>query len=108
MLIIFVILFEQFFRNFLENEVIKESSIQWKRELFFNFIELYQKKGVNNDILGKIFQYLILPCFSLCYKNGEQEKLLCTQTKSNDNIIGIILSKVCYRFYKYYNLQLQQ
>lgn len=82
--------------------MIKSYTIQWKRGLFFKFIDLYQKKGVNSDILGKILQYLILPCFSLCYKNGEEEKLLCTQTKSNDNIIGIILSKVCYCIYKCY------
>lgn len=68
--------------------------------VFFKFVDLYQKKGINCDILGKILHYLILPCFSLCYKNGEKEKLLCTYTKSDENIIGAILNKVSCCFYK--------
>lgn len=66
--------------------------------VFFKFIELYQKKGVNSDILGKILQYLILPCFSNCYKKGEKEQLLCTFTKTEDNLIIVILNKVSYLF----------
>lgn len=62
--------------------------------VFFKFIELYQKKGVNGDIIGKILQYLILPCFSMCYKNGEKEQLLCTFSKTDENIIAVVLNKV--------------
>lgn len=66
--------------------------------VFFKFIDLYQKKGINGDILGKILQYLILPCFSMCYKNGEKEQLLCVHGKPDENIIGIVLSKVYSHF----------
>lgn len=62
--------------------------------VFFKFIDLYQKKGVNSDILGKILHYLILPCFSMCYKNGEKEQLLCTVVKSDENIIETVIDKV--------------
>ncbi|XP_025202207.1 transcription-associated protein 1-like [Melanaphis sacchari] len=83
-----------FFRKFLEKEIIQSSTIQWKRIVFFQFIELYQKKNANIDILGKILQYIILPCFSVSYKKGEKQQLLCTFTKSNENIIGVVLNKI--------------
>lgn len=84
----------------MENEIIKSFTIQWKRKVFFKFVDLYPKRGSNNEILGKVLQYLILPCFSMCYKNGEKEQLLCTYTKSDENIIGTILNKVSNCFYK--------
>ncbi|XP_029341770.1 transformation/transcription domain-associated protein isoform X2 [Acyrthosiphon pisum] len=83
-----------FFRRFLENEIIQSSSIQWKRMVFFKFIELYQKRTANTDILGKILQYIILPCFSMCYKKGEKQQLLCTLGKIDENIIGVVLNKI--------------
>lgn len=61
--------------------------------VFYKFIDLYQKRTVNTDILGKILQYIILPCFSMCYKKGEKQQLLHTP-KAEDNIIGIVLNKV--------------
>jgi len=78
----------------LQNEVINSFTIQWKRLVFFQFIELYSKKGINSDILGKVLQYLILPCFSKCYKIGQKEELLCMHSKPDENIIGVILNKV--------------
>lgn len=78
----------------MENEVINSFSIEWKRKVFFKFIDLYPKTGINTDILGKVLQYLILPCFSICYKNGEKDKLLCTNSKTEENIIGVVLNKV--------------
>jgi len=63
--------------------------------VFFKFVDLYQKRTVNTDILGKILQYIILPCFSMCYKKGEKQQLLCTYNKSEENIISVVLNKVC-------------
>lgn len=100
MFIFFKILLKQFFRRFLENEIIQSSSIQWKRMVFFKFIELYQKRTANTDILGKILQYIILPCFSMCYKKGEKQQLLCTLGKIDENIIGVVLNKVSISFLK--------
>lgn len=88
---------KQFFRKFIENEIIQSSTIQWRRMVFFKFIELYQKRTMNTDILGKILQYIILPCFSMCYKKGEKQQLLNT-SKSEENIIGIVLNKVSISF----------
>lgn len=62
--------------------------------MFFKFIDLYPKKGINSDVLGKVLQNLILPCFSTCFKNGEKDELLCIHSKSDENIIGVVLSKV--------------
>lgn len=62
--------------------------------VFFKFIDLYNKKTVSGDILGKILQYLILPCFAISCKNGEKEQLLCSFIKSDENVIGVILNKV--------------
>lgn len=82
-----------FFRRYLENEITQSSTIQWKQMVFYKFIDLYQKRTVNTDILGKILQYIILPCFSMCYKKGEKQQLLHTP-KAEDNIIGIVLNKI--------------
>lgn len=94
-----------FFRRFLEKEIIETSTVEWKRLVFFQFIELYQKKNANVDILGKILQYIILPCFSMSYKKGEKQQLLCTFTKTNENIIGVVLNKVNISFF--YNFKLK-
>lgn len=67
--------------------------------MFFKFINVYQRKDVNGDIIGKILQYLILPSFSMYYKNGEKDRFLCKHGNPDENIIGIILSKV----YSYFN-----
>lgn len=96
---------KQFFRRFLEKEIIESSTVEWKRLVFFQFIELYQKKNANVDILGKILQYIILPCFSMSYKKGEKQQLLCTFTKTNENIIGVVLNKVNISFF--YNFKLK-
>jgi len=68
--------------------------------VFFKFIELYQKRTVNTDILGKILQFIILPCFSMSYKNGEKQQLLCTFAKTDENIIAVVLNKVSISFFK--------
>jgi len=52
---------------------------------------------MNTDILGKILQYIILPCFSMCYKKGEKQQLLYA-SKPEENIIGIVLNKVSISF----------
>jgi len=98
-------LFKQFFRRFLEKEIIESSTVEWKRLVFFQFIELYQKKNANVDILGKILQYIILPCFSMSYKKGEKQQLLCTFTKTNENIIGVVLNKVIISFFYDFKLK---
>lgn len=96
---------KQFFRIYLEKEIIESSTIEWKRLVFFQFIELYQKKNANVDVLGKILQYIILPCFSMSYKKGEKEQLLCTFAKTNENIIGVILNKVNISFFYTFKLK---
>ncbi|XP_050420275.1 transformation/transcription domain-associated protein-like [Adelges cooleyi] len=84
-----------FFRSFLENEIAASFSIEWKRKVFFHFINLYQNKTAHNDILSNILQYIILPCFFKCYKEGEKEVLLlCSSKNSNENIIQVFLDKV--------------
>lgn len=98
-------MFKQFFRRFLEKEIIESSTVEWKRIVFFQFIELYQKKNANVDILGKILQYIILPCFSMSYKKGEKQQLLCTFTKTNENIIGVVLNKVIISFFYDFKLK---
>ncbi|XP_050530942.1 transcription-associated protein 1-like isoform X2 [Daktulosphaira vitifoliae] len=83
-----------FFRVMLENEIASSFPIFWKRKVFFEFIELYQNKNSNNDILSSILQYIILPCFSNCYKKGEKEELLCLNKSSEENIIDVFLNKI--------------
>lgn len=68
----------------------------WKQNIFFKFMELYQSKDISDDILGRILQYLILPSFSFCYKQGLKEQLLCKFTNPDENIIGVVLNKVCF------------
>ncbi|VVC36854.1 Hypothetical protein CINCED_3A003660 [Cinara cedri] len=82
-----------FFRKFVENEMISSYSVKWIRKIVFKFIDLYHNKGANSDLLGRTLQYLILPSLSMCYKKGENEKL-CKFTNPDENILGIILNKI--------------
>lgn len=62
--------------------------------VFFKFVDLYHNKAVSCDMLGRILQFILLPCFILCIKNGHKEQLLCTFIKSDENIISVVLNKV--------------
>lgn len=86
--------FKQFIRITLEMKIVNSFTIEWKRKVFFEFVDLYQKVNTNKVILRNILQFIILPCFAVCYKNGEKEKLLHGSEDSDENIIEIFLNKV--------------
>lgn len=88
----------QFLRDFLENTVAQTYSVEWKRAAFFRFVELFPLPGMTQELKARILQYILIPCFSYSFDNGESEALIgspaAPEHDSPDNVVSVFISRV--------------
>ncbi|KAL7293008.1 hypothetical protein TKK_0013455 [Trichogramma kaykai] len=87
----------QFLKDFLENTVAHEYTVEWKRRAFYRFVELFPTP-MAPELKAKIVQLIIIPCFAASFEKGENVKLVgCAPVPyidSNENIISIFINKI--------------
>ncbi|XP_023247442.1 transformation/transcription domain-associated protein [Copidosoma floridanum] len=87
----------QFLKDFLENTVAQEYTVEWKRSAFFRFVEHFPT-NMSPELKAKIVQLIIIPCFSVSFEKGEDIKLVGSAPvpyqDSPDNIISVFINKI--------------
>lgn len=87
-----------FLRDFLENTVASNYTIEWKRQAFFKFVEIFHNQSYPLELKAKILQYIIVPAFSISFERGEGEKLIggppAPEHDNADNLISVFINRV--------------
>eukprot|EP00094_Tigriopus_californicus_P003836 TCALIF_03692-PA protein Name:"Similar to TRRAP Transformation/transcription domain-associated protein (Homo sapiens)" AED:0.01 eAED:0.01 QI:3/1/1/1/1/1/3/160/3083 len=90
----------QFLKDFLENEVCQVYSTQWKRAAFFEFVRLWNlaESNLSQDLKGKILQFIIIPCFSLSFEQGEGDSLIGSPPSPDqdnpENVVSTFINSI--------------
>nr|CAD7427558.1 unnamed protein product [Timema monikensis] len=89
----------QFLRVFLEHTVAENYTVEWKRSAFFRFLDHYPDPNVSNELKASILQLVIIPCFSISFERGEEEKLVggpaAPEQDNPNNIVCVFIKVVC-------------
>lgn len=92
----------QFLRDFLENTVAQNYTVEWKRAAFFRFVELFPLGDMSQELKAKVLQLILIPCFAVSFERGETNKLVggppMPYQDSSDNVVSVFINKVssCY------------
>nr|XP_022907724.1 transformation/transcription domain-associated protein [Onthophagus taurus] len=88
----------QFLRDFLENTVAQNYTVVWKRSAFFRFVEHFTSDDMSQELIAKILQLIIIPCFAVGFERGETNKLIGTPPAPYhdhpDNVVSVFLNRV--------------
>jgi len=88
----------EFFRLFLEKTVIETYSIEWKRDAFAKFVNVFHDPNYPQKLKAKILQYIIIPSFSHSFEKGLGEALLggppLPERENPNNLIHMFINKV--------------
>ena len=86
-----------FFRKFLEQNVC-HFSVEWKRNAFFKFKEIFRDTNYPQELKAKVLQFIIIPMFATSFEKGETEKLIGGPPEpdedSPDNLISIFINDI--------------
>lgn len=86
-----------FFRKFLEQTVC-HYSVEWKRNAFFKFKEIFRDNNYPQELKAKVLQYIIIPMFSTSFEKGETKQLIGGPPEpdedSPDNLISIFINDI--------------
>ena len=91
----------QFLKDFLETEVCQKFPVEWKRSAFFEFVRLWNMPAegkLSQELNGKILQYIIIPCFSFSFENGEGDTLIgsppAPDQDCENNVVSTFIIKI--------------
>ncbi|KFM69693.1 Transformation/transcription domain-associated protein, partial [Stegodyphus mimosarum] len=60
---------------------------------FFKFVDMFP--NIQPELKAKIFQFIIIPSFSVAFQRGEGEKLVCSSsTTKQDSIVTVFIEKI--------------
>lgn len=88
----------QFFKDFLDNTVAQNYTVEWKRQAFFRFVELFPTNFMSQELKAKVLQLILIPCFAVSFERGETNKLIgsapAPQQDNHDNVVSVFINKV--------------
>ncbi|CAH1110190.1 unnamed protein product [Psylliodes chrysocephalus] len=88
----------QFLRDFLENTVAQNYTVEWKRSAFFRFVELFPTNDMSQELKAKVLQLILIPCFAVSFERGETNKLVggppAPNQDSSDNVVSVFIHKL--------------
>lgn len=88
----------EFFKVFLDKTVIETYSIEWKRDAFAKFVNVFHDPNYPQKLKAKILQYIIIPSFSHSFEKGLGEALLGgppqPEKENPNNLIHMFINKV--------------
>ncbi|KAL3270789.1 hypothetical protein HHI36_021313 [Cryptolaemus montrouzieri] len=88
----------QFLRDFLENTVAQNYTVEWKRSAFFRFVELFPLKTMSQELKSKVLQLILIPCFAVSFDRGETNKLIGSPPMpyqdNPDNVVSVFINKL--------------
>lgn len=88
----------QFLRDFLQNTVCQNYTVDWKRNAFFQFVENYQNQQIPQELKAKILTMVVIPSFAVSFEKGEGNKLVgappAPYQEDENNIVSVFINKV--------------
>uniref|UniRef100_A0A0L8IF18 Non-specific serine/threonine protein kinase n=1 Tax=Octopus bimaculoides TaxID=37653 RepID=A0A0L8IF18_OCTBM len=88
----------QFVKDFLDDVVAATYPVEWKRDAFFKFVDVFHLKNCPQELKAKILQYIIIPCFQHAFEHGEDEALIggppSPDQDNSDNVISVFINRV--------------
>ena len=88
----------QFLKDFLQNTVCQNYTVDWKRNAFFQFVENYQNQQVPQELKAKILTMVVIPSFAVSFEKGEGNKLVgappTPYLEDEINIVSVFINKV--------------
>lgn len=88
----------QFLRDFLENTVAQEYTVEWKRSAFFHFVEHFPTNNMSQELKANVLQLIIIPCFAVSFERGEGTKLVggapMPYQDNPENVVSVFISKI--------------
>lgn len=88
----------QFLRDFLENTVAQNYTVEWKRAAFFRYAQEHRKDNISDDLKAKVLQYVLIPCFAVGFERGERDKLVGSPVSPDqddpNNIVSVFIANV--------------
>lgn len=88
----------QFLRDFLENTVAQEYTVEWKRSAFFRFVEHFPTNNLSQELKASVLQLIIIPCFAVSFERGEGTKLVggapMPYQDNPENVVSVFISKI--------------
>ncbi|KOB75140.1 Transformation/transcription domain-associated protein [Operophtera brumata] len=86
----------QFLRDFLENTVAQNYTMEWKRSAFFRFVEHFQGDAMNQELKAKVLQMILIPCFAVSFEKGQ--KIVggppAPYQDNPDNVVSVFINNV--------------
>ncbi len=88
-----------FLTTYLETDVARTYTIEQKRNVFFQFVEVFsQTTDYPQELKAKILQYILIPMFTATFEEEKGDLLLGgppdPEHDSNENIISVFINKV--------------
>ncbi|KAL0894581.1 hypothetical protein ABMA27_013148 [Loxostege sticticalis] len=86
----------QFLRDFLENTVAQNYTVEWKRTAFFRFVEHFASDAMSQDLKAKVLQMILIPCFAVSFEKGQ--KIVggppAPYQDNPDNVVSVFINNV--------------
>ncbi|XP_026322829.1 transcription-associated protein 1 isoform X2 [Hyposmocoma kahamanoa] len=86
----------QFLRDFLENTVAQNYTVEWKRSAFFRFVEHFSSDSMSQDLKAKVLQMILIPCFAVSFEKGQ--KIVggppAPYQDNPDNVVSVFINNV--------------
>ncbi|CAH2988559.1 unnamed protein product [Chilo suppressalis] len=86
----------QFLRDFLENTVAQNYTVEWKRSAFFRFVEHFASDAMSQDLKAKVLQMILIPCFAVSFEKGQ--KIVggppAPYQDNPDNVVSVFINNV--------------
>lgn len=83
----------QFLRDFLEHTVAQNYTIEWKRQSFFKFVEVFKMENISASLKSHIVQLILIPCFSDCGL-GNMNALIGNDQQPEQNVVSMFIYNV--------------
>lgn len=86
----------QFLRDFLENTVAQNYTVEWKRRAFFKFVEHFPNDTMSQELKAKVLQMILIPCFAVSFDKGH--KIVggppSPYQDNPDNVVSVFINNV--------------
>ncbi|XP_038211764.1 transcription-associated protein 1 isoform X1 [Zerene cesonia] len=86
----------QFLRDFLENTVAQNYTVEWKRSAFFRFVEHFSGDAMSQELKAKVLQMILIPCFAVSFEKGQ--KIVggppAPYQDNPDNVVSVFINNV--------------
>ncbi|XP_052746122.1 transcription-associated protein 1 isoform X5 [Bicyclus anynana] len=86
----------QFLRDFLENTVAQNYTVDWKRSAFFRFVDHFASDAMSQELKAKVLQMILIPCFAVSFEKGQ--KIVggppAPYQDNPDNVVSVFINNV--------------